>query len=85
MRELVGLRSVKVHLDAKWCNGSHDRLKICCLKEREGSSPSLATIYPMFLICRDSTTVVQGNHNPSVGGSSPSSDTNFQLKYGEVG
>ena len=28
---------------AKWWNGRHSRLKICCLQRREGSSPSFAT------------------------------------------
>lgn len=30
---------------AKWCNGSHDRLKICCPQGRKGSSPFLATSF----------------------------------------
>ena len=41
--------------------------------------------YQTIFICRDSTTVVLGNHNPSVGSSSLSPDTKFQLEYGEVG
>ena len=28
-----------------WCNGSHNRLKICCSLERAGSSPASGTTF----------------------------------------